>query len=206
VPVGLKDAVKVVLLPAGIVSGIESPDAPKPVPDADIFVIVRSDVPVLAKRMVCVSVLPTVTFPKLIEEGVTSAEGEPPPAGVVLPVTPTQAAVPSVQPMTSTSDKVRMNDARLLVSGNADAGSRLPPRVWTSLMTQTNCQTRWAFTATGLGYTSGTGACTCPRGQSIALLLGQLKPHCPVNRSVPAHSGCSPRFRRVQPTPTEALP
>ena len=126
---GLKDAVNVVLLPAAIVWGSESPVAPKPGPDADIFVIFRSAVPVLAKRIVWVSVVPTVTFPKLTEEGVTSAEGAPPSAGVALPVTPTQAAEPSIQAMTRTSKNTRINGARLLVAGEADAGSRLPPRM-----------------------------------------------------------------------------
>ena len=98
-------------------SGIESPDWLKPVPDAEIFVTVKSAVPVFARRIVWLSVVPTVTLPKLTDDGVTVAEGEsPPPAGppvAVLPVTPTHAAVPSMLATVRMSEERRKNDARL---------------------------------------------------------------------------------------------
>jgi hypothetical protein len=67
--------------------------------------------------------------------------------------------------MTRTSENVRMNDTRLLAASNADAGLRLPPRMWTSLMTRTNCQSRRTCRATGQRNTRGTGVRTCPCGQ-----------------------------------------
>jgi hypothetical protein len=168
----------VVLWSARSVRGIESPDWLKPLPDAEIFVTVKSPVPVFVRRIVWLSVVPTVTFPKLTEDGVTLAAGEfPPSAGppvAVLPVTPTQAAVLSKPTMTRTSENTRSSDARSCGLGRADAGSRLPPSMWTPLMTRLDCQTMRMFRATGQKYTVGTGGCTCPRGQPVVDLLGRL--------------------------------
>ena len=92
---GLKEAVNIVSLPGASVWGVESPDALNPVPDTDIFVIVRSVVPVFPKRMVCVSVVPTVTFPKLTDDGVASMPGPPPVAATPIPSSLTDRGVAS---------------------------------------------------------------------------------------------------------------
>ena len=121
------------LWPAASVRGIDSPAWPKPAPDAEIFVTVKSAVPEFVNRIDWLSAVPTVTFPKLTEGGVTVAAGElPPSAGppvAVLPVTPTQAAVPNMLTTTRMSENTRKTDRQLYVRDRADAGSRLLPRM-----------------------------------------------------------------------------
>jgi hypothetical protein len=82
--VGLNAAVKVSSFPAASVVGIDSPETVKPVPDADIFVIVRFPVPLLVTRMVWESVVPIVTPSKFTGDGVTSMDGVP--LGNAIPV------------------------------------------------------------------------------------------------------------------------
>jgi hypothetical protein len=78
--VGLNCAVNVALLPAPSVYGVDIPDAVMPDPETLIFEIVMVADPEFASLMVCVASLPTVTFPKLTDEGVIeSAEAFPDP-------------------------------------------------------------------------------------------------------------------------------
>jgi hypothetical protein len=67
---GLNCAVKVALLPAPSVYGIESPEALMPDPEVARLEIVIVALPEFASLIVCVASLPTVTVPKLTEAGV----------------------------------------------------------------------------------------------------------------------------------------
>jgi hypothetical protein len=70
VVVGANAALKLVLAPAAIVAGIESPLIVKPAPDALAAEIVTLAVPLFFRLMVCELVLPVTTLPKLTLEGV----------------------------------------------------------------------------------------------------------------------------------------
>jgi hypothetical protein len=69
--VGAKLTVKVEVPPAAIVKGVERPESPKPVPDSAALLIVTLAEPGLEIVTVCVLVTPVVTFPKLMDAGVT---------------------------------------------------------------------------------------------------------------------------------------
>jgi len=61
--------VKDVLFPAPNVIGVVSPLIPKPVPDAEAWVIVKLAPPLLVNVTVWVPVLPVATEPKVTDEG-----------------------------------------------------------------------------------------------------------------------------------------
>jgi hypothetical protein len=76
VDVSFSEAVRFVLCPAAIFTGVVIPERLMPVPVTLTPEIVNSDSPELLKRMVCVVVLPVGTVPKLMEAGVTERAGD----------------------------------------------------------------------------------------------------------------------------------
>ena len=70
---GANCALNVVFCPAASVSGTGKPAMPKPVPEALAAEIVTLAVPELLNVMVCVPLLPTSTFPKLMLEGLAAS-------------------------------------------------------------------------------------------------------------------------------------
>jgi hypothetical protein len=68
---GLNIAFRLALAPAPSVTGNERPDRETPAPEADTAETVMLDEPEFVRRTDCVDSLPTVTLPKLSEDGVT---------------------------------------------------------------------------------------------------------------------------------------
>jgi hypothetical protein len=77
-PGGLNCAVKVTDCPGVKVCGVVRPDTLKPAPEALTLLTVPLAVPPLVNWIVWLTGLPTCTFPKLIEAGVTPIEGATP--------------------------------------------------------------------------------------------------------------------------------
>jgi len=137
--VGLNEAEKFVLSPGSSVVGIDRPDCLKPVPDAEIPVIVRSVVPLFVMRMVCESVVPTVTVPKLTLDGTTSITplGWPFPAG--LPGFVTHAVIANIAASTRNKGRICRCVLPQRADGISEADVCEPPGICTPLMTVLDC-------------------------------------------------------------------
>ena len=73
VPVGLYAAVKVALVPGAKLTGVVIPETATPATEGVTLEIVTWEVPIFVRRTVCDVLLPTMTFPKLTDEGVAAS-------------------------------------------------------------------------------------------------------------------------------------
>lgn len=140
---GLNEAVNVALWPAGIVAGLERLASVKAVPTVVTWEIVKSAVPVFARSIDWLTLVPTPTLPKLIVAGVMEIAGAAAPvvgpAFTDFPVTPMQLAVPMIAPSATRLAKAWSGDEVACLARSAWAPTANLSKIQRALISGEHC-------------------------------------------------------------------